>query len=141
MQRRRARSARVRQTRDRGAPRFIRGATSAGRGVRGGVAPSLKNLGGHFGAPNLLPFERAEEVRNLERRGLRRVRAVYGVGLDRARELLADGAGGGLGGVGGAHEITPLLNGVVGLEHHRDARPLRPATLSSSPPPFLCRPR
>src|SRR5947209_15242966 len=37
----------------------------------------------------------------------------------------SDLAGGGLGGVGGAHEITPLLNGVVGLEHHRDARPLR----------------
>src|SRR5437899_2705972 len=30
-----------------------------------------------------------------------------------------------VGGIGGAHEIAPLLDGVVGLEHHRDARALR----------------
>src|SRR6185369_12706362 len=45
-------------------------------------------------------------------------------GLDRGREVLADGAGRRLGGVGGAHEIAPALNGVVALQHDRDARPL-----------------
>src|SRR5919109_146423 len=37
--------------RDRGAPRFTRGATSVGRGVRGGVARSLGRLGGPFRGP------------------------------------------------------------------------------------------
>src|SRR5438128_766504 len=50
---------------------------------------------------------------------------VDGVGLDGRGELLADGAGRRLGGIGGAHEIAPLLDAVVGLEHHRDARALR----------------
>ena len=35
----------------RGAPRLRRGAPSVCRGVRGGVAPSLEEPGGHFGAP------------------------------------------------------------------------------------------
>src|SRR5919201_4362671 len=71
-----------------------------------------------------MDLERAEEVRDLERRGLRCVRAVHGVGLDRARELLADRAHGRLRRVGRTHQIAPLLNGVIGLEHHRDAWPL-----------------
>src|SRR5439155_1616290 len=77
------------------------------------------------GPPISMDLQRAEEVGDLERRGLWRVRAVDGVGLDGRGELLADGAGRRLGGIGGAHEIAPLLDAVVGLEHHRDARALR----------------
>src|SRR5437762_13932163 len=70
-------------------------------------------------------LERAEEEGDLERRRLRGVRAVNRIGLDRCRELLADRAGRRLCGIGGAHEVAPLLDGVVGLEHQRDARALR----------------
>src|SRR5262245_800971 len=68
--------------------------------------------------------EGAEEVRDLERRRLRRVRAVYGVGLDRLGEVLADRSGRRLGRIGGAHQITPALDRVVGLQYPADARPL-----------------
>src|SRR5204862_75239 len=70
-------------------------------------------------------LERAEEEGDLERRRLRGVRAVNRSGLDRCRELLADRAGRRLGGIGGAHEVAPRLDGVIGLEHQRDARALR----------------
>src|SRR3989441_910609 len=104
--------------------------------VTPGRSERRRGLGGHLGAPHLhwraisgppisMDLERAEEVGDLERRRLRRVRAVDGVGLDGRGELLADRAGRRLGGIGGAHEIAPLLDGVVGLEHHRDARALR----------------
>src|SRR5262249_39461096 len=59
----------------------------------------------------LLQLEGAEEVGDLEGSGRGGVGAVDGVGLDGGGEVLADGAGGGLGRIGGAHEVAPLLDG------------------------------
>ena len=67
----------------------------------------------------------AEEVAEFERRRLRRVRAVRGVVVDRGAEVLAQRAGVGLGRVGRAHEVAPLLDGVRRLEAQHDARARR----------------
>src|SRR5439155_3132302 len=61
-------------------------------------------------------LEAREEVRDLERRRLRRVGAVHGVCLDRRREVSSDGAGRGLRRIRCAHEIAPTLDDVVALE-------------------------
>src|SRR6267143_212243 len=45
------RSSAVANARNRGAPRVPRGAPSVGRGVRGGVAPSLEQSGGPYRGP------------------------------------------------------------------------------------------
>src|SRR5437870_5227741 len=66
-----------------------------------------------------------EEVRNLERGRLRRVRPVHGVRLDRAREVPPDGAGRRLGGVGRPHQLAQARDGILALQHHGHARPLR----------------
>src|SRR5688500_5666241 len=57
-------------------------------------------------------FEAAEEVAELEGGRLGRVGAVRRVALDRLAELLAQAAGLGLGGVGGAHQRPPPGNRV-----------------------------
>src|SRR5499426_3624612 len=69
-------------------------------------------------------LEAREEIRDLERRRLGRVRAMYRVRLDRRGEVLADRAGRGLGRIGGAHEVAPFADRVVPREDHRQARPL-----------------
>src|SRR3954463_16512526 len=51
-----------------------------------------------------------EEVADLERRRVRRVGAVLRVVLDRPSEVLAQGVGVGLRGVGRAHQRAPLLD-------------------------------
>src|SRR4249919_568675 len=66
-------------------------------------------------------LEAREEVGNLERRRLGRVGAVHRVRLDGRGEILADRAGRGLGGIGRAHEVTPLPDRVVPGEHHGQA--------------------
>src|SRR5437867_3879551 len=81
-------------------------------------------------------LEAREEVRDLDRRRLRRIRAMHRVGLDRRGEVSADRSRRGLGRVGGAHEIAPALDRVVSLEHHQEARPLgheRAETLIEGP--------
>src|SRR5262245_56537818 len=55
-------------------------------------------------------LEAAEEVRDLDARRLRSVRAVHRVLLDVLGEVLADGTGVGLGRIGGAHELAVLQN-------------------------------
>ena len=63
-----------------------------------------------------------EELRDLDRRRLRRVRAVHGILAHRQREILADGAGGGLFRIGRAHHVAIALDRVVAFErlhHHR----------------------
>src|SRR5712691_3654946 len=71
-----------------------------------------------------LNLERAEEVGDLESGCLRRVRAVDGIGLDRGREVLPDRPRGGLGGVGGAHEVAEAGDGALAFQHHGHARAL-----------------
>src|SRR5262245_44586021 len=69
----------------------------------------------------LAEFYPREEVADLEGGGLRRVGAVDRVGLDRGREVLANGSGGGLGRVRRAHDLAQLGDRTVALQHHRDA--------------------
>src|SRR5882672_1086832 len=69
-------------------------------------------------------LEAREEVRDLGRGRLGGVGAVDRVGLDGRGEILADRAGRRLGRIGGAHELPPPLDRVLGLEDHRQARSL-----------------
>src|SRR5437899_209832 len=74
------------------------------------VAPGVAGL--------LQQLRCAEEERDLYLRRLRRVRSVDAVALDTRGEQLADGPFGGVGGIGRAHGVAPLLDGVLGFEHH-----------------------
>src|SRR6185437_2904842 len=51
-------------------------------------------------------LRRTEEIRDLDRGGLGRIRAVHHVLLDAQREVCANGAGGGLLRVGGTHDLA-----------------------------------
>src|SRR4051812_43448145 len=65
---------------------------------------------------------RREEVRDLDRGRLRRIRAVHRIGVDRLREVGADRARRGFLRIGCAHQVAVLDDGVValeGLDHHR----------------------
>ena len=42
---------------------------------------------------------------------------MYGIGLDRGREVLPDRPRRRLGGIGGAHEIAQAQDGALALEH------------------------
>src|SRR5580700_10515528 len=61
-----------------------------------------------------------EEKSNLARSGLRRVRAVYDIGLDALRQISADRAGGRFGRIRGAHDLAMPGHRVLALEHLRD---------------------
>src|SRR5580692_829960 len=69
-------------------------------------------------AQGLEQLRRAEEVWNLDCRGLRRIRAVNAVPFDTLREQLADGAFGGVGGIRRAHGFAPFLDCIGCLKHH-----------------------
>src|SRR5581483_3959731 len=76
-----------------------------------------------FSSFSLLPLvglqlHRVEEVGNLHRGILGRVAAVNGVLLHVGGEVLAQRSGRGLGGIGGAHDLTVLGDGILALEHH-----------------------
>src|SRR5574341_172226 len=58
-----------------------------------------------------------EEVRDLGARGLRAIRAVHRVGVDRFGEVRADGARGGLLRVGGAHQLAVLRDRILAFQH------------------------
>src|SRR3954449_7649411 len=66
----------------------------------------------------LLEFYSGEEVADFEGGGVFGVGAVDGVLADGGGELLADGSLFGLGGVGCAHELAEVCDGVVLLEDH-----------------------
>src|SRR5229473_1843256 len=63
-----------------------------------------------------------EEEDDLGPRRLGRIRTVDRVRLDRFGEILADGAGRGLGRVGGAHDLAVEGDGVLALQHLNDNR-------------------
>jgi len=67
-------------------------------------------------------FQGAEEVGHFDQGGLGRVGAVAGVGLDALAEVLPNGAVGGLGRVGGAHEVAVAGDGVFAFEAGDDHR-------------------
>ena len=67
---------------------------------------------------------KSEEERQFDRGRLRRVRPVNAVALDIGGEQLADGALGGIGRIGGAHDFAQSLDGVLALQRHDDDRPL-----------------
>src|ERR1700691_5154967 len=64
-----------------------------------------------------------EEKSNLSSSGLRRIRAMYDVGLDALRQISADRAGGRLGRIRGAHDLAMPGHCVLALEHLRDHGP------------------
>lgn len=63
-------------------------------------------------------FHRGKEVADFEGGGFRRVRAVRAVHLDAGAEIVADGAGRGFLGVGGAHGFAPFGDSAIGFEDH-----------------------
>jgi hypothetical protein len=63
-------------------------------------------------------FHGREEITDLEGGGFRGVGAVGAVHLDAGAQVVANGAGGGLLGVGGTHRVTPFGDGAVGFEDH-----------------------
>ena len=62
-------------------------------------------------------FVAREELRDLDRRRLRRVGAMHRILADRLRVHLADGAVGRLGGIGGAHHVAVLQHGALAFQH------------------------
>jgi len=63
-----------------------------------------------------------EEIGNLDRRILGRIRTMHGVGVDTVGEVCADGAFVSLLRIGCAHQIAVLLDGALtfqNLDHHR----------------------
>src|SRR5260370_1171499 len=60
--------------------------------------------------------EGGEEIADFEGGGFRRVGAVGAIVADAGAEVVADGAGTGFLGVGGAHGVAPLQDGAFGFE-------------------------
>ena len=61
-------------------------------------------------------FEGGEEVADFEDGGFRGVRAVGAIVADAGAEGVANGAGRGFLGIGGAHGVAPLEDGVFGFK-------------------------
>ena len=89
------------------------------------VLPCMTDSADLRGAYQPDDIEIAEEECDLVRRGLRRVRAVHRIGFDRFGEVLADRAGRGIGGIGGAHHFAVLGDGVLAFQHLHDDRARR----------------
>src|SRR5688572_23596066 len=69
-----------------------------------------------------IDVHRREEEGDFDLGGFRGVGAVHRVGVDAVGEVGADGAGSGLLGVGGTHQVAVFRDGVLafqGLDHHR----------------------
>ena len=66
-----------------------------------------------------------KKYRDFDARRFRRVGPVRGVAFDGLGEFLADGAGIGLGRVGGAHERPPFPDRIRRVEHQHDGRSRR----------------
>jgi hypothetical protein len=63
-------------------------------------------------------LEASEEVADFEGGGFRAVGTVSAIVADAGAEVMANGAGSGFLGVGGAHSVTPLLDGPFYFEDH-----------------------
>jgi len=61
-------------------------------------------------------FEAGEEVADFEGGSFRSVGAMSAIVADAGAEVVADGAGGGFLGIGGAHGVAPLEDGAFGFE-------------------------
>lgn len=62
-------------------------------------------------------LQAGEEIGDFDHSGFRRVRAMHGIGFDALGEFLADGAGRGIGRVGGAHHVAVFGNGALAFQH------------------------
>ncbi len=71
----------------------------------------------HFGVA-LDKFEAGEEIADFEGGGVGGVGAVRAIVADAGAEVVADGAGRGFLGVGGAHGVSPFQDGTFGFEDH-----------------------
>ena len=100
-----------------GAPGSHPAGTAAGAAA-GGVRPSGVDQAGD--AYGLEQFVGGKKVGDFEGGGVGGVGAVGAVAADAGAEVVADGAGGGFLGVGGAHGIAPLGDGVFRFEHHHE---------------------
>src|SRR5713226_1056523 len=76
-----------------------------------------------YGAPTrkesregLDQFEAGEEIADFEGGGFRSVGAVSAIVADAGSEIIANGAGGSFLGVGGAHDVAPLLDRAFGFK-------------------------
>ncbi len=61
-------------------------------------------------------FEAGEQVADFEGGGFRSVGAMSAIVADAGAEVVADGAGRGFLGIGGAHGVAPLEDGAFGFE-------------------------
>jgi len=80
-----------------------------------------------YGAPTrkesregLDQFEAGEEIADFEGGGFRSVGAVGAIVADAGAEVVADGAGRGFLGVGGAHGVSPFQDGAFGFENESE---------------------
>lgn len=73
------------------------------------------------GLNRLQQLQTGEKVGDFKGGGFRGIGTMGGVFADGRAELLAQGAGVGLGRIGGAHQVAPFLDGVGGFQHHDDA--------------------
>src|SRR5882672_12642008 len=76
----------------------------------GGILPKA--------AINSDEFKARKEISNFEGRGFRGIGAVGAIVADAGAEVVANGAGGGFLGVGGAHRGAPLQDGVFSFEDY-----------------------
>src|SRR5262245_60823660 len=77
----------------------------------------------HFELHSSKELHATEKIAELEGRGVRRIRAVSRVVLDRGAELLPQRPGVRLRRIGRSHEVAPFLDRAIRLERHDDARP------------------
>jgi hypothetical protein len=70
----------------------------------------------------LKQFGHTKKERDFQGGGFRRVRSVHGISLDIFREALTNGTFRCICGVGGAHYIAPMFDGIVALERQDNHR-------------------
>src|SRR6266850_1785333 len=71
-----------------------------------------------WAAINLDEFKSRKEISNFESGGSRGVGAMGAIVADAGAQIVANGAGRGFLGIGGAHGVAPLQDGAFGFQNH-----------------------
>src|SRR5262252_1818381 len=109
-----SRSALFSSARTLGEPFMMEGVYRPTEALSAGSVPPSRRTSIRPGPPSvavLYQVQAGEEVADFKGGGLRRVRAVRDVVADAGAQVVADGAGSGLLGVGGAHGVPPFEDG------------------------------
>ena len=92
------------------------GADAEGRAHRLKSMPRATTTDDRLGLRPLDEFEAGEEIGDFEGSSFGGVGAVRAIVADAGAEIVADGAGSGFFGVGGAHGVAPFEDGAFGFE-------------------------